>query len=266
MAKPCRVKVLVLILTALMLAFVPWHQTAAADGDFHLTVLHVNDPHAHLWETEDRLLIDQTPIWLPSGGFGRLAAKIKQIRAKSKNTLLLHAGDVFQGTLYFTKYHGLADLDLMNRMGFDAMAVGNHEFDLGPATLAQFASQARFPVLSANIDVSGEPLLSGLIKPMVIKEVGGRKIGIIGATTPATTHMSSPGPKVKFESVAPVIGQWVQKLSYQGVNIIIVLSHLGLDADIKLAHMVPGIDVILGGHSHTLLGDFGSLGLPTAGP
>lgn len=259
---------LTLALAILLVAPLLWIRpvTAQTEGGFLLTILHVNDTHAHLAEMEERLTIDQKHIWVPIGGFGRLATRVDQIRAKAKNVLLLHGGDVFQGTLYFTKYHGLADVELMNLIGFDAMAVGNHEFDSGPEVLGQFAAQARFPLLSANTDVSHEPTLAGRIQPMIVKEVGGQNIGIIGVTTLATSNISRPGPRVQFAKVVPTLNQWVQRLTAQGVNKIIVLSHLGLETDLEVAAAVPGIDIIVGGHSHTLLGDFSQVGVSTPGP
>ncbi|MEW6263024.1 MAG: 5'-nucleotidase C-terminal domain-containing protein [Thermodesulfobacteriota bacterium] len=237
-----------------------------AEKPFHLTIAHLNDHHAHLDGTSLSLKLGQQSTYVTAGGLPRIAAKMKQVRAADDNVLLLHAGDVFTGTLYFNKYKGRADADLMNLIGFEAMTLGNHEFDQGPPVLASFLTSLRFPVLSANTDVSREPVLNGLVRSSMVKEVQGQKIGLIGLTTPETEKISRPGPNVHFQAVAAAAEREVQALTNQGVNKIIAVTHLGLEDDIKLARAVPGLDVIVGGHSHTLLGDFASLGLAPEGP
>ncbi|NJL60402.1 MAG: hypothetical protein HC887_12985 [Desulfobacteraceae bacterium] len=103
----------------------------------NLTIVHVNDTHSHLEATSSSLTFGNVQTTLDIGGVARLAAKVRDVRSKSENTLVLHAGDAVQGTLYFTKYEGAADMDFMNDMKFDAMAVGNHEFDKGSEFLAK---------------------------------------------------------------------------------------------------------------------------------
>ncbi|MQL50951.1 hypothetical protein GFC01_01420 [Desulfofundulus thermobenzoicus] len=220
-------------------------------GQWHLTILHTNDTHAHLDD------------------IARRATVIQQERAKAANSLLLDAGDVFSGTLYFTRYQGLADLDLMNMLGYQAMALGNHEFDKGPATLAEFVRQAHFPLLNANFDFHADPYLSGYahtqtgdasvgqsvyggIWPAVIEQVGQEKVGIFGLTTEDTAEISSPGKDIQINDAFAAARNEVAALEAQGVNKIIALTHLGWDRDRQLAREVEGIDVIVGGHSHTL--------------
>ena len=147
----------------------------------------------------------------------------------------------------------------MNWMRFDAMAVGNHEFDKGPSGLALLLGWAQFPFLSANIDVSAEPQLAGKIQSYIVKELNGEQVGIIGLTTPETPIISSPGDNVVFSDAAAATATCVTALSAQGVNKIIVLSHMGYSSDVALAQAVDGIDVIVGGHSHTLLGSSADL-------
>lgn len=214
--------------------------------DYQLRVLHTNDTHAHL---------------------DNIARRVTAVgAARNDHTLLLDAGDVFSGTLYFNQFSGLADLFFMNELKYDAMTFGNHEFDKGPGTLAEFIKQAKFPFVSANLDFSADSNLKGLshsglgkpgeqgqIYPAVIKEIAGEKVGIIGLTTPETSVLSSPGPGIKFADEVQSAQKQVDALEAEGVNKIIVLSHLGYTVDQDLAEAVDGIDVIVGGHSHTKL-------------
>lgn len=214
--------------------------------DLTLTILHNNDVHARIEPT----MVKGEPF----GGYARTSTLVSQTRKKEKNVLFLNAGDVFQGTLYFTQYVGLADGALMNYMGVDAMALGNHEFDLGPAPLAEFIKRVQFPVLAANLGLDQEPALKNSVKPYTILERDKTKIGVVGIITPDTPNISGPGPTVKFLDPLASTMKAVGELEAAGVKIIIVLSHLGYQADLELAKKLKGVDVILGGHSHTLLG------------
>jgi 5'-nucleotidase len=200
------------------------------------------------------------------GGFPRLVSGVAKVRENNQNTLLLHAGDVFQGTLHFSLHKGMADLDFMNMMQFDAMSVGNHEFDRGPAVLALFIKAAEFPILGANIDTSIDDNLNGLTRPYVIREVDGKKVAIVGLVTPETPSISSPGSQLVFSDAVEAAGDAVDELETKGINRIIILSHIGYERDILLAKAVAGVDIIVGGHSHSLLGDFSQLGMSSEGP
>lgn len=221
--------------------------------DFTLTVLHTNDMHARI----EGATIQRKQL----GGYARQASLIAKARRDDPNVILLNAGDTFQGTLYFNQYEGLADLLLMNLMGYQAMTVGNHEFDRGPSTLAAFAKNARFPLLACNLDVSGEPLLKDWIKPSTVVEVGSQKVGVVGAVTDELFSISSPGPNLKLLPLVPSIQAQVDELTRQGINKIILLTHVGYDEDKALAQQIRGADLIVGGHSHTMLGSFGEAGL-----
>ncbi len=229
---------LVLTLLFLVVGSLGMPVFAQGGGQFTLTILHTNDVHANY----DGTLARQTTL-------------IKQIRGESGNVLLLDAGDRFLGTLFYKIYKGEMAQWAMNYQGYNAMAVGNHEFDDGPANLAKFIKGAKFPVLSANLDVSADPDLAGLIKPWAIVEVGGEKVGVVGLTTEDVDILSSPGPNVKVLPAVDALKQAVNDLTAQGVNKIIALTHLGYEADKQLAAQVDGVDVIVGGHSHTCLGD-----------
>lgn len=230
-----------------------------------LTLMHVSDTHSHLEPTVSSVDIEGVQTYLDMGGFARLATKVDQVRGEKENTLLLHAGDAVQGTLYFTKYQGEADFAFLNMLGFDAMVLGNHEFDKGPGTAADFFDMAEFPILSANIDAAADPDLKGLIVPYLIKEIGGTRVGIVGLTLPDTSVISSPGDDVVFNEAAATAREMVDFLEADGIDKIIFLTHLGYDADLELAQSVEGIDLIVGGHSHTLLGHFTDLGMTSEG-
>ncbi|MBB3112195.1 2',3'-cyclic-nucleotide 2'-phosphodiesterase (5'-nucleotidase family)/predicted extracellular nuclease [Paenibacillus phyllosphaerae] len=215
------------------------------EEDFNLRVLHTNDTHAHL---------------------DNVAKRISAIKAaRNEDTLLLDAGDVFSGTLYFNKFNGLADLWFMNYVGYDAMTFGNHEFDKGTSALKDFVTGATFPFVSANADFSKDANLSGLFKdevgapaddaniyPAIIKEINGEQVGIIGLTTEDTASLSSPGDVTFKEHIASAQAA-VEMLEEAGVNKIVALSHLGYSVDQEVAEQVEGIDIIVGGHSHTTL-------------
>jgi len=233
-----------------------------AQGGFTLTLVHTNDTHAHLEPMELTLSGKKVRV----GGVAQRVAFFDRLRAQRRNVLILDAGDVFQGTLYFNQYRGLADRYFMHRMLYRVMALGNHEFNLGPGHLAEFLKGAKFKVVSANVDISREPRLQGLLAPYAVLQVGGEKVGLVGLTTPDTREISNPGPTVAFLDPYESAQKAVYELLAKGVNKIVVLSHLGYGEDLKLARRLVGAQVIVGGHSHTLLGSFPHPELRPAGP
>jgi 5'-nucleotidase len=138
-------------------------------------------------------------------------------------------------------------------MGFDVVATGNHEFDDGPEEFMKFIEAAEFPIIGGNFDVSRDENLRGKIKGSIVIEVGGEKIGIIGATTEDTPEIASPGPNVEFTDVIQYVRGASEALDAAGINKIILLSHIGYTVDMDVAAALPLVDVIVGGHSHTLL-------------
>ncbi|MEE3719181.1 5'-nucleotidase C-terminal domain-containing protein [Tumidithrix elongata RA019] len=225
--------------------------SVAQEERFSLRILHTNDHHAHLEPVKfgDRLL----------GGISRRRTLIDQIRAESKSDreplLLFDAGDIFQGTLYFNQYLGQADLDFYNALAYDAGTIGNHEFDRGQQVLADFLSKAKFPLVSANLDIAITSPLYDKIRPWHILEVKGEKIGVFGLTTPDTAILSNVGEGVKFTDPIAAARSSVLALKQQGINKIVALTHIGFENDLALARQVSDIDIIIGAHSHTPVGN-----------
>ena len=239
----CRISVR-LILAALVASCAP----GSVAVDFQLTILHTNDMHAHMDATKYNDVM--------YGGYARQATLVGRIRGEVDNVLLLNGGDTFQGTIYFNTYEGLSDLAFMNYVGYDAMAAGNHEFDRGPAVLAEFVKRAKFPVLAANIDVTGDEHLNDLIAKSVIREVGNDRVGIVGAVIPSLHEISSPGEDVKMLDLVSSVQREIDRVMSNGVNKVVVVSHVGYSAEVRLAQQLKGVDVVVGGHSDTFLGSF----------
>ena len=187
------------------------------------------------------------------GGSGRLVTAIEEAKARTKNWLLVDGGDQFQGSLFYNYYKGDASAEMMNKMGYDAMTVGNHEFDDGPEVLREFVDAVEFPLLMSNADISGEPLLADAIQKSAVIEKGGEQIGLIGLTPVDTPELASPGPNVIFTPPDDAVQAEVDRLTAEGVNKIIVLSHSGYSVDQRVAEATTGVDVIVGGHTNTLL-------------
>lgn len=225
-------------------------------ADFTATILHVNDTHDNI----EPFLIQGKPY----GGMARLATLVDQYRKSDPNPLFLLAGDAFQGTFYFNVYEGLENAVLFNTMHLDAMVVGNHELDKGPANLASFLEAARFPVITANLDVSAEPALKGKLQKSLILTRGGERIGIVGGTTEYLNQISNPGPNIHLLPLAQSLQEEVNALEQQGVNKIVLLTHDSYAVDLDLAKTLHGIDVIVGGDSHTLLGTTTAPGWPSS--
>lgn len=236
---------ILILFTLLTAAFVSPADAVAQDEEepFPLTIMHTNDVHSHY-----------DPNSEGNGGMARMASIVNQVRDEVDNALLVDAGDQFTGTLYHVQHRGEDTSQLMNFVGYDAMALGNHEFDDGEAILAAFINAVKFPVLSANIDASGSADLADLIQPYAILEVGEEKVGVFGLITPETDILSSPSKETLFDSDLSAVAQaTVDALTEEEVNKIILLSHCGYEADLEIAQDTSGIDVIVGGHTHTFL-------------
>jgi 2',3'-cyclic-nucleotide 2'-phosphodiesterase (5'-nucleotidase family) len=218
-----------------------------------ITIVYTNDLHGHILPERMREWSNKT------GGYAVFAAWLKGIRQENEKkkipTILLDAGDIFTGTVEGSITRGRDIVRLMNQVGYDAMTLGNHEFDYGFYNLQQLAKSADFPFLGANVHRKKTNQLLAFSRPYIIKKYDGLTVGIIGVTTaevPSITLARNVGQVIFLDPISTV--QAYQKLLCQeGVDILVVLSHLGLEEDKKLARAVPKIDLIIGGHSHDLL-------------
>ena len=229
---------------------------APAIADYKLTILHTNDFHSRfepISKYDSGCGEDDNMAGKCFGGSARLMTAIRDARARDGNAILVDGGDQFQGTLFYTYYKGKLAAEMMNKMGYDAMTVGNHEFDDGPEVLRGFMDALNFPILMSNGDVSREPLLAGVLQKSTVIEKGGEKIGLIGLTPQDNDELASPGKNITFTDPVNAVQDEVDKLTAAGVTKIIVLSHSGFNVDKKVAAETHGVDVIVGGHSNTFL-------------
>ncbi|XUY26294.1 5'-nucleotidase C-terminal domain-containing protein [Agrobacterium sp. rho-8.1] len=243
----------------LMTASVVALSAGAALADYQLNILHINDLHSRI---EAINKFDSTCSTAEAdkkecfGGIARVKSAIDARRAElgaNANILVLDAGDQFQGSLFYTQYKSGPVAEFMNGIGFDAMAIGNHEFDDGPAELLKFINALKFPIISGNTKIADGSELKDKFKGYIIKEMGGQKVAVVSVLAKDTNETSSPGDKVTFEDEIEYLKGAVKEIQDQGVNKIVVLSHVGYVKDQEIARSVDGIDVIVGGHSHTLL-------------
>ncbi len=216
-----------------------------------LTILHVNDTHSHI---DPQRSGDEKG----RGGVVEQAAYIDEVRSEEgrRNVLLLHAGDYGQGTSYFTELGGDIEIDVMNAMKFDVSCLGNHEFDNGIEELARRLRNLKNPVVCANYDFTGTAV-EGLVKPYVIVRKAGLKIGVIGLLTDVKKVVDKDiARQLAYQEPAPVVNRLAACLKNEkGCDFVICLSHLGFHEDKELASRISNVDVIVGGHSHTLLDD-----------
>ncbi len=227
-----------------------------ASADYNLTILHTNDFHARfepVSKYDSGCREGDNAEGKCFGGSARLVTAIADARSRSNNSILVDGGDQFQGSLYYTYYKGKVAAEMMNKLGYDGMTVGNHEFDDGPEVLRGFMDSVDFPVLMSNADVSGEPALADVLQKSTVIERGGEKIGLIGLTPEDTPDLASPGKNITFSDPVAAVQAEVDKLIAEGVNKIIVLSHSGYSVDQAVAAGTTGVDVIVGGHSNTYL-------------
>jgi 5'-nucleotidase len=230
----------------------------AAFADYELNIPHINDFHSRIESInkyDSTCSAEDEGKGACFGGAARLLTAINQTRAglAGKNTLLLNAGDNFQGSLFYTTYKGAAEAEFLNMMKFDAMTVGNHEFDDSEDGLKVFLDKVQFPVVTANVLAGFKSSVKDKIVPSLVLDVGGQKIGIVGAVTNDTPELSSPGENIMITVDEQAINEEVQKLKAQGVNKIIALTHVGYPRDLAVIAKIPDVDIVVGGHSHSLL-------------
>lgn len=217
-----------------------------------IVLLHTNDIHGHLtaWRGWENDLKDQTV-----GGLDRLASVVAVVRAAcAERVLLLDAGDLIGDTMIADLTRGKALVAALNHLGYDAMTVGNHEPDFGPAELRERIGEAKFPVLAANLVEDGKKPFT---KPSVVRTVGGVKVGLLGLAYPKTARTTAPRnvEGLSFTDPTEAAKRHVPLLRREGADIVVAVTHLGLSGDIQLARDVEGIDVIVGGHSHNRMGE-----------
>ena len=216
-----------------------------------LTILHVNDTHSHI--DPQRSGDDKG-----RGGVIEQAAYIDSVRCADgkRNVLLVHAGDFSQGTSYFTELGGNIEIDVLNALGFDVVTLGNHEFDNGLDELARRLRNLKADVVCANYDFDGTAL-EGLVDPYVILRRGGKKIGFIGLLTDIMEVVDGDIAKaLSYQEPAEVVNRLASYLKDEkNCDMVICLSHLGYGEDKDLAASVRNVDLIVGGHTHTLLDD-----------
>ncbi|WP_005037153.1 bifunctional metallophosphatase/5'-nucleotidase [Holophaga foetida] len=235
-------------------AFLASRLPLRAESSPRITLLHTNDTHSHLEPLASGSLAGR-------GGIARRAALVKRLRSQGGNLLLLDAGDVFQGTPYFNRFKGSLDYKLMSMAGYDAGTLGNHDFDAGIEGLMTALEEATFPILNCNFTWEGAPRLGQKILPWTVKTFPGLKVGLTGV---GVEFHGLVFPKnhegVGWRDPVAPLGAVVRRLrEVEKVDLLVVLSHLGLDHhgaaidDLNLARLVPGIDVIIGGHTHTFM-------------
>ncbi|MGX5839786.1 5'-nucleotidase C-terminal domain-containing protein [Mesorhizobium sp. ArgA1] len=227
-------------------------------ADYTLNILHFNDWHSRIEgnnKYESTCSAEEETKGECIGGAGRLVSAIAQERKKleGQNVLLLNAGDSFQGSLFYITYKGAAEEEFLNQIKPDAVTLGNHEFDDGESALVPYLDKAKFPIVSANVVANDKSGAAGKIKPSIVLEVGGQKIGIVGAVTNDTPELASPGPNITIADDVKSITAEVEKLKAQGVNKIIAVTHIGYRRERDVIAKIPGIDLVVGGHSHSLL-------------
>ncbi|WP_299013316.1 bifunctional UDP-sugar hydrolase/5'-nucleotidase [uncultured Photobacterium sp.] len=251
-----------------------------------ITFAHINDTHSHFEPSSislslpEDVLDTETSVYASCGGFSRVSSAVKDVKRqahlKGREFMFVHAGDCFQGTLFFSLYKGLANARLLNAIGIEAMALGNHELDMGNDIVADFMDQANFPMLVANWDLSEEDQSKS--NPLrgkenvyvfnselehgrfIVKEVDGEPVALFGLAIENMAGIANPDPDTHFLKVVDVANSTIAAIHQQGINKIVLLSHLGYERDLELASQIEGIGAIIGGHTHTMQGDFSNLG------
>ena len=231
--------------------------TASAQQTKQLVILHTSDTHSRI----EPIDLHAADPYAGAGGVVRRATFLKDFRTKNPDVLLFDCGDISQGTPYYNLFRGEVEVRMMNLMGYDAMTIGNHEFDFGLDNMARLFRMAHFPVVCANYDVTGT-VLEGLVKPYVVLERGGIKIGVFGVS-PKMEGLVQADKCIGIVYNDPIkVAQEMTDLLREKENceVVICMSHLGIRSanpegasDENLVGKTRGIDVILGGHSHTFM-------------
>ncbi|PSW13164.1 bifunctional metallophosphatase/5'-nucleotidase [Photobacterium rosenbergii] len=263
-------------------------QSTVETGDsFTLTVAHINDTHSNFDPVKSSFWARNKLVYNEFGGFPRLQTMADEYKKAAEDNdqsfLFLHGGDAWQGSAYFKLNEGAMNAELLSRLGIDAMALGNHEFDLNNAKLNQFIGDINFPVLAANIDASQDADLKDQtnLKPYVVYAFDGNQktevtdldnlpagkdiVAVFGIALDDMPNIAPNTGDVIFHDMVESSQATVDMFHAKGINNIIAVTHIGNAIDVDVASQVNGIDLIVGGHSHTLLGDFTNLGHDNGG-
>ncbi|XP_033336686.2 apyrase [Megalopta genalis] len=220
---------------------------------FELSVIHLNDFHARFEETIHRSSEHYTEEeTVAVGGIARVSTVVNRLIEERPNPIFLNAGDNFQGTIWYNVHRWNVTATFMNMLPHDVLTLGNHEFDDGVDGVVPFLKNLEAPVAVANIDAGLEPSMQGLYKNSTVIVRNGTKIGVIGVILSTTSTIAVTG-RLKFLDEVETVNAEASRLKSRGVDIIVVLSHCGLYVDRIMARKCPLIDLIVGGHSHTLL-------------
>lgn len=239
------------ILPILLVCILTFLSSNLKSRDIPFTILHFSDSHSYLIGSGTK----NSSLEYTHGGFARIFTLVNNLKGIDTNVMVYHSGDLFTGDLFFNRYLGSIEFEMLSRLGVDGIAVGNHEFDLGPHVLYQsmvtgFQNNC-VPVLSANLNLAGYPALNNFITPYTIKDYNGVKVGVFGLTFPDPS--SNPYPVIISDSILERAAATVQELYALECNVVVCLSHLGASYDNILASTIPGIHIILGGHEHLLM-------------
>ncbi|PKG37219.1 bifunctional metallophosphatase/5'-nucleotidase [Psychromonas sp. Urea-02u-13] len=250
-----------------------------------ITLAHINDTHSYFEPQSVQLQLNidgqQIAPYVSNGGFARIATRAKQLKANAvqqqRDFIFVHGGDCFQGTLYFSLFKGKANSELLNALNIDVMTLGNHELDMGNAPVAAFLDRIQFPLLAGNWDLTNEiktksHYLKGRSNLLsyqpetktarwMTRIMDGEPIAIFGVSLDKMADIANVDADTPFVNAFETTLNTVHAIQTSGINKIILISHLGFEGDCELAKQVEGISLIVGGHSHTLQGDFSALGL-----
>lgn len=227
----------------------------SADKAKQLVILQTSDTHSRI----EPIAKDAADKYAGMGGTVRRVAFIKEARKANPDLLLFDCGDISQGTPYYNLFEGEVEVKMMNLMGYDAMTIGNHEFDFGLDNMARLFKMANFPVVCANYDVKGT-VLEGLVKPYVILKRNGLKIGVFGLSPKMEGLVQADKcAGIVYNDPIETAQNTADRLkNEEGCDVVICLSHLGFQlknnaCDVELVQKTNNIDAILGGHSHTFM-------------
>lgn len=222
--------------------------SAFAQQTKKLTLLQTSDVHSRI-----EPINQEGDRNYDKGGFVRRATFLKEFRKETPDVLLFDCGDISQGTPYYNLFQGEVEIRMMNEMGYDAMAIGNHEFDFGLDNMARLFKMAEFPIVCANYDVDAT-VLKGLVQPYVILNKDGLKIGVFGLGTEIEGLIQANKCEgVIYKDPILIANEVAATLKKEGCDVVVCLSHMGIQMDERLVAKTRNIDAILGGHSHTFM-------------